>query len=191
MTGHARRLATAVVSLLLLLTTTNWAQESDTGNSTDRSHVVSTNPLTMILLSWYNGEYEQQLTQAATLGLSGSRLSFGAEDAFVSVNAAFRYYPGGIALRGFYLGPRIGLFHQSIYATSQSDMDVEEHEITESDVDVNKDQGSFLGVGFELGYAWLVGNEKHLSISMGGGATRLFNGDAVPMIRLVNVGWAF
>lgn len=191
MTNHASRLAAVAVPLLLLLTTTSWAQESGTGDSTDRGQVFSTNPLTMVLLSWYNGEYERQLTQAATLGLSGSRLSFDGDDAFVSVNAAFRYYPGGTALSGFYLGPRVGLFHRNIYAAPESGMDVDEYETPDSDMEGDDDSGLFLGAGVELGYAWLLGVEKHLSISMGGGATRVFNGEAVPMIRFVNVGWAF
>ncbi len=51
-------------------------------------------------------------------------------------------------------------------------------------------QGS-LGIGFELGKAWLLGSERHLSISIGFGATRVLNGPIIPVLRLVNVGWAF
>jgi len=171
-----------IVSLVLLLATTSWAQ-SDASDSTERRHVFSTNPLTMIVASWYNGEYERRLTQAATLGLSASRLSFGSDAAFVSLNAAFRYYPGGNALRGFYLGPRVGLFHHSIYGFGDG--------ISETDMDVSDEAGLFLGVGFELGYAWLMGVEEHLSVSLGGGASRGFNDHAIPMIRFLNIGWAF
>ena len=106
-------------------------------------------------------------------------------------STAFRYYPDGTALSGFCLGPRVGLFHRNIYAAPESGMDVDGHERLDSDMELDDDSGLFLGVGVELGYAWLLGAEKHLSISMGGGATRVFNGEAVPMIRFVNVGWAF
>lgn len=169
-----------VVGLALLCATSSEAQPESRG-PTERRHVLSMNPLTMILASWFNGEYERRLTSATTVGLSGSRVSFGGEDSFVSVNAAFRYYPGGTALRGFYLGPRIGMFRHR-YGPYEDDVDATAH------------KHMFLGVGFELGYAWLVGVEQHLSISLGGGASRGLGGDpdnAVPMIRLVNVGWAF
>lgn len=171
-----------IVGFVLLFATTSWAQ-SEAPDSTEQRHVFSANPLTMIVASWYNGEYERRLTQAATLGLSASRLSLGSETAFVSVNAAFRYYPGGNALRGFYLGPRVGLFHQSIYGFGDG--------ISETDMDVSDEAGLFLGVGFELGYAWLMGVEEHLSVSLGGGASRGFNDHAIPMIRFLNIGWAF
>ena len=168
------------VGLVLLCATSSEAQP-ESRDPTEQQHVLSMNPLTMILASWFNGEYERRLTSATTVGLSGSRVSFGGEDSFVSVNAAFRYYPGGTALRGFYLGPRIGMFRHR-YGPHEDDVDATAH------------KHLFLGVGFELGYAWLVGVEQHLSISLGGGASRGFSGDpdnAVPMIRLVNVGWAF
>jgi hypothetical protein len=48
-----------------------------------------------------------------------------------------------------------------------------------------------LGVGLEFGYAWLLGDSRHLSVSIGGGATRLLDGGAIPIVRLVNMGWAF
>ena len=174
-----------VVGLVLLCASSTEAQP-EFRDPTERRHVLSMNPLTMILASWFNGEYERRLTPATTVGLSGSRVSFGGEDSFVSVNAAFRYYPGGTALRGFYLGPRIGMFRHRYGPVEYGPYEV--------DVDAAAHKHMFLGVGFELGYAWLVGVEQHLSISLGGGASRGFSGDpdnAVPMIRLVNVGWAF
>ena len=131
----------------------------------------------LILLPWYNGEYERKATERATIGLSGSRLSWGdGSGGFYSLNMAFRYYPNGNAFRGFYLGPRVGVFW-----VSQE----------EDDIGTDEDRGPHLGLGFELGYAWLVGSERHLSISIGGGATRVFNGGPIPVLRLVNIGWAF
>ena len=50
-----------------------------------------------------------------------------------------------------------------------------------------------VGVGFEFGYAWLLGQGENLSISVGAGATRLFGGEstAFPVLRFINLGWAF
>ena len=56
---------------------------------------------------------------------------------------------------------------------------------------------TFGGLGFELGYTWLLGPPQRVGISIGGGASRLFGSDldgatlTVPTIRLVNVGIAF
>jgi hypothetical protein len=48
-------------------------------------------------------------------------------------------------------------------------------------------------MGFEFGYAWLIGSEQNLSISIGSGATRLLGGEstAFPVLRFINLGWAF
>ena len=56
---------------------------------------------------------------------------------------------------------------------------------------MDEDAGLALGLGFELGKAWLLGSERHLSISISFGATRVLNGQVIPVLRLVNVGWAF
>jgi len=66
------------------------------------------------------------------------------------------------------------------------------HRVTaESDSDV------FVGLGFEIGYTWLFGADRHFALSLGAGATRLFGGDVegasltIPTLRLFNVGVAF
>ena len=158
------------------MTTTGIAQESMDGQSAAYNQVISANPFGLILVPWYNGEYERKVTKKATIGLSGSRLPWGDGSGFYSFNMALRYYPNGKALRGFYLGPRVGVFW-----VSQE----------EDGLGTDEDLGPHLGLGFELGYAWLVGSERHLSISIGGGATRVFNGVPIPVLRLVNIGWAF
>ena len=176
MTSGCVRLVAVAVTLVATLTTTAIAQEPVVRDSADYRQVLSANPLGLILLPWYNGEYERKVTEGVTLGLSGSRLPWGDGGGFYSVNAAFRYYPNGTTFKGFYLGPRIGLFWVS------QGQDV---------VGIEEDRGPLLGLGFELGYAWLLGSERHLSMSIGGGATRVLNGEPIPVLRLVNIGWAF
>ena len=176
MTGRYFRLVALAVTLLVTLTTTGLAQKSTSGQTATYSQVISANPFGLILLPWYNGEYERRVTERVTMGLSGSRLPWGDGSGFYSVNTALRYYPNGQAFRGFYLGPRVGVFWV-----------LQEQGV----VGMDEDSGPHLGLGFELGYAWLLGSERHLSISIGGGATRVFNGGPIPVLRLVNVGWAF
>ena len=174
------RLVAVLAALLGLLTVTGFAQESTGGESATYNQVISANPFGLILVPWYNGEYERKVAERATIGLSGSRLPWGDGSGFYSLNMALRYYPNGKAFRGFYLGPRIGVFW-GLAPVSQEENGIGTHE----------DRGPHLGFGFELGHAWLVGLEQHLSISIGGGATRVFNGEPIPVLRLVNVGWAF
>jgi hypothetical protein len=59
------------------------------------------------------------------------------------------------------------------------------------------DSATFGGLGFDLGYTWLLGAQERVGVSIAAGATRLFgselNGATVtlPSIRLVNIGLAF
>ncbi|MDP6580511.1 MAG: hypothetical protein QF681_07640 [Vicinamibacterales bacterium] len=53
------------------------------------------------------------------------------------------------------------------------------------------DHEQSLGAGFELGYASPLGTSRHISIGVGAGATHVFTGDGLPVLRLVNLGWAF
>ena len=170
----------------MVLPSAGIAQVSTGSQSEAYSQVVSANPFGAILLPWYNGEYERRITESITLGLSGSRLPWGDGGGFYSVGAALRYYPNATAFRGFFLGPRIGMY----WVVQDQDVEVESREQW---VDVDQDDSwqLGLGIGFELGKAWLLGSERHLSISIGFGATRVLNGPIIPVLRLVNVGWAF
>ena len=183
MTHRCFCLVAVLVTLLMILTTTGFAQESTSGQSATYNQVISTNPFGLILIPWYNAEYERKATERATIGLSGSRLPWGDGSGFYSLNMALRYYPNGKAFRGFYLGPRVGVFW-----VSQEEDDIHS---CRPNCGTDENRGPHLGLGFELGYAWLVGSERHLSISIGGGATRVFNGEPIPVLRLVNIGWAF
>ena len=186
MPGHYFRLITVVITSLGFLTASGIAQESAGGSPAGYSQVVSANPFGMILLPWYNGEYERTITESITLGLSGSRLPWGDGSGFYSVGAALRYYPNSGAFRGFFLGPRIGMY----WVTQDQNGEIEDDPWTQGQQRVEED-ATGLGIGFELGNAWLLGSERHLSISIGFGATRVLNGMTIPVLRLVNVGWAF
>jgi hypothetical protein len=94
------------------------------------------------------------------------------------VNGFYRFYPQGAALSGFYIGGRLA------YHRVDDDFD-------------DDDEGNAFGVGFDLGYTWLLGADRNFYIGLGIGATRLFGGDidgdrvVIPSIRLINIGFAF
>jgi hypothetical protein len=171
------RLSATTIVLLVTSATTLTAQETPSSDQVNYNQVVSVNPFAVILLPWYNGEYERKLSGKTTLGISGSRLPWGEGEGFYSMNAAFRYYPGETPFKGFYLGPRIGTFWVT-YDDNHRPAD---------------EEGLRLGLGVEVGYAWLLGREEHLSISIGFGATRILGSDSysIPVLRLANIGWAF
>ena len=169
------------VTLTLLTGVIGWAAEEAAGqiegtrNPVTHERLLTANPF-LILAEWFNAEYEQKLNATSTVGLQGSVISIDDDDTdYVSLTAMWRYYPQGAALTGFYVGPRAGFYH----------------------VDDTDESANVFGVGFELGYNWLLGADRQFTIGMGVGANRLFGGDldddsaVVPTIRLVNIGWAF
>ncbi len=130
---------------------------------------ITANPFGVIG-GWFNAEYERKLAETWSVGLAGSYLSLDDNDSISSASAAFRFYPQGAALSSFYVGPRVGFYRVD---------------------EVNKNPESSLGVGFELGYTWLLGADRNFNVSVGVGATRLFSGGVVPTGKLLNIGWAF
>lgn len=166
-------LALGAVLVLLVPATTN-AQE---GTRTPVAHkqVASTNPFGL-MFEWFNAEYERKLTRSTTWGLSSSFFSLDAGDVdYVNGTVVFRYYPQGAALSGFYVGGRTGIHR----------------------VSADGESGVFYGLGFEIGYNWLLGASRKFSVGIGAGATRLFGNDldgvslTIPTLRLVNIGVAF
>jgi hypothetical protein len=135
--------------------------------------VISANPF-LLMAEYVNVEFERKHTETRTFGVSAS--SAGVDDAkYRNFQAFYRYYPQGASLTGFYIGGRGGVHRVS----------VADH------------AGHAFGLGFELGYGWLLGAKRNFAISAGAGATRLFGGDlngasaVVPTLRLVNIGWSF
>ena len=59
------------------------------------------------------------------------------------------------------------------------------------------ESGEALGLGFEVGYTWLLGSRRNVAFSLGAGLTRIVAGDildgpsVLPTVRLLNVGIAF
>jgi hypothetical protein len=136
--------------------------------------VLSANPFGL-MFEWFNADYERKINESNTWGASASFLSLGGDSDYVNAQLAYHYYPQGAALTGFYLGGRGGIHH----------------------VETDGEDGRFFGIGFELGYNWLLGAKRRVSIGLGAGATRLFGADldgaslTIPTVRLVNVGIAF
>jgi hypothetical protein len=136
---------------------------------------ISANPFGL-MFEWVNAEYERKATESVTWGVGASFFARNHDSVDYASGGSFvRYYPAGAALTGFYLGGRGGIYRVS--------------DAHASDV--------FYGVGFELGYNWLLGSKRNVGISVGLGATRLFGGAlagaslTIPTVRLFNVGVAF
>lgn len=135
--------------------------------------VISANPF-LLMAEYVNVEFERKATASSTFGASVSAMGFGDAN-YRNVQAFYRYYPQGASLTGFYLGGRGGVHRVSDHG----------------------DGTHAFGLGFELGYGWLLGAKRNIAVSVGAGATRLFGGDLVghsvfiPTVRLVNVGWSF
>jgi hypothetical protein len=89
--------------------------------------------------------------------------------------------PQGCALDRFFFGVRVGVHHVSNSDVSPS----------------GNDSATFGGLGFDLGYTWLLGAQERVGVSIAAGATRLFGSEldgatvTLPSIRLVNIGLAF
>jgi hypothetical protein len=162
----------AAAAFLLLTPATASAQQADLAAPSHRQ-LVSANPF-LLMYKWFNVEYERVHRESTTWGLSASLLPVDDAD-YGNLAAFYRYYPQGRALDGFFIGGRSGVHR----------------------VSAGGESGAFFGVGFELGYDWLMGAEQQFSVGIGAGATRLFGGSlegvslTVPTVRLVNVGWRF
>ena len=170
-----RRLPVIALAALALTAVSAHAQTEGTKTPVPHNQTVSANPFGM-LFEWYNGEYERKVSPTSTIGVSASgfALDQGGTD-YGNIAGFYRYYPQHAALSGFYFGGRAGVHR----------------------VSAEGDSGVFFGLGFELGYTWLFGADRHFAVSLGAGATRLFGGDlegvplTIPTLRLFNVGVAF
>jgi hypothetical protein len=145
------------------------AQDVDTPTPVVRRQVVSANPLDL-RHGRLNAEYERQIGPTSTWGVSGSSSDFRYISRVRTVNLMLRYYPQVAALTGFYVGVTAGA---SITANRRTRVDG----------------------GYELGYAWLVGAKRNISLNLRG--ARLYGlpgpGPLYPRgnIGVFSVGFAF
>ena len=162
----------AIIACVVLSPAPAAAQQADLAPAGNRQ-LVSANPF-LLMYKWFNVEYERVHGESTTWGASASLLPIDHAD-YGNLAGFYRYYPQGRALDGFFIGGRSGVHR----------------------VSAGGESGVFFGVGFELGYDWLMGREENFSVGIGAGATRLFGGSldgvslTVPTLRLVNVGWRF
>lgn len=174
-----RTLASAALAAATAVATSGTAHAQSTvpAATTPSIHsnaqVVSANPF-LLMYQYYNVEFERRATRSSTWGVSSS--ATGVDDAdYRNLQAFYRYYPQNDAMSGFYVGGRFGGHRVSL----------------------DDEAAGFFGVGFEIGYNWLLGKERNFSVGMGAGATRLFGGSldgvslTIPTVRLVNLGWSF
>ena len=128
--------------LILVAPTRTDAQDEDTPAPVVPKQVVSTDPL-WLRYGWLNGEYERKIGRAWTSGVSGSYSAFNTPT-FSYVNLMLRYYPHRAALTGFYVGATAGAYTAN----------------TRTRVGYQ--------AGYELGYAWLVGPRRNISLNLRG-----------------------
>ena len=133
-----------------------------------RRQVLSANPFGL-LVDFFNAEFERKVSRSTTAGVGGSYFTQDGDD-YVNADLFYRYYPAGRPFDGWAFGVKVGL--------------------TEAD------GGAHFGVGFDINWSWLPGNQDRFYLGAGFGLKRLFGtADAdltlIPTIRIINVGVAF
>ncbi len=163
-----------VLALAVALVPGRAAAQTGAQSTADGLNVVSANPF-LLIAEWFNVEWEHQVSPTATAGARVSRVDFGdPNDTYFSARGFWRYYPAA-AFDRFFFG-----FDGGVTSLEESG-----------------NSHTVLGLGFELGYAWLLGAKPNFYVSLGMGADRLFAGDlgdasaVVPTVRLVNIGIKF
>ena len=169
----------ATVLLVLLIPAAAYAQTAAPPPDVQFNQVLSANPLGVVV-KWFNVEYERKFGTATTFGASASHLG---ELDLSNAALMLRWYPQQSPLEGFYLGARAGAFSfKTVTYEFRS----------------YREQNRVLpGAGVELGYNWLLGPKRNVSVGTGFGLTRIATGgesysvpSVLPGFRL-NVGIAF
>jgi len=133
----------------------------------ERRHAITGN-LILGLAGFYNVEYERRLGARTTWGLAGtlSVSRAGGDYAYRTAKGLFRFYPKGTALRGPFLGFRVGVSRVS---------------------DSRYDTGRYFVLGAEVGHTALRG--QHFVSSVGVGASRPIGMDREAWRHLSLTGW--
>ena len=187
---HTPTVATIILAFLCAVPA--GAQTGAVAASAPHDQVVSTNPFGF-LFQWINGEYERKLSPETTVGVSGS---YFADGGLGIVSALARWYPQRTALEGFYLGARAGAYRFRSY---EYDYGIDPANPARSIYRGSRERMRVVpGAGIEVGYSWLLGAKRNVSVGIGGGLTRIAGGangrglpTVMPTIRLVNIGVAF
>jgi hypothetical protein len=173
------------------------AQTSATKPPVPHHQILSTNPFGF-LTNWYNADYERKIAPATTIGVSASHFD-GLELSDVAL--VLRWYPQQAALDGFYLGGRAGAYR---FETTEYEYPGPQTR----PIDPGRPPYTIYptyrrririhpGVGFEVGYNWLLGPKQNVSVGLGFGLTRILSNSngyeffpILPAPRL-NIGIAF
>lgn len=165
---HSTLIRAALVCALLATPVAARAQSS--GGPTQS---INGNPFG-VLLGWFNAEYERKVNDSVAVVVGGSYWGTdGGDDAYSNGDVMVRYFPQRRALRGFYVGTKVGLTRTERSRTR-------------------------FGIGFDTGYQFTLGPDGRFYLATGVGLKRLFGKadewyapDLVPTFRIVNVGIAF
>ena len=121
-------------------------------------NVLSFQPLSA-MLTVYSAEYERQTGSAVSVGVGGTYWSLGdgSDDlTYKSGDLKLRYYPQGVALRGFAFGGSVGF--TTVTGTSDTGTD---------------ETASGASFGVMLEYQWLMGASRNFALALGVGAKAL------------------
>jgi opacity protein-like surface antigen len=172
--------AASVVMLFVLAASAVHAQADVRPEVRAPQQQISANPFGL-LLEVFNAEFERAVGETLALGVGGSY--WGADDdSYLNGDLFLRFYPQGVPLQGFAFGVKAGITRY----------DAEENPFEPAVTD------SYFGVGFDIGYGWVMGRNDNFYVGVGLGLKRLFGVgeeylglEYYPTIRIVNVGFAF
>jgi hypothetical protein len=145
----------AVVLALALLPFTGAAQDP----VPPQRSLITLNPLG-IPFEYFSGEFESRLSAIASAGLSVSYLGRSGNDAYMSVEGKFRFYPNEEWPRGFSIGLSTGLTRRE-----DENYDFEGNPISESETRPT--------IGVIIDYNWLLGRTDRFIVGVGLGAKRI------------------
>jgi len=148
--------------------------------------IISANPF-LPLLGLFAAEYEQRLTPAVALAISGSHIKPN-DTRYTNGDFKARLYPTERGLHGFNMAASVGVAR--IRKVDNLECDPAPCVVPKAFA-----TGSF---AIELGYQWMLGPSRVTVVSVGGGAKRYLGSDdkfgginrVMPTLRL-NIGYAF
>jgi hypothetical protein len=157
------------------------AAAQQAGQAAPKNHLVSVDPLALIIFGFVLLEYEQGMGDSSTWGMALSHFEW-SDRKYSSFDVRARYYLEGQPLKGLAVGTLLGLTRAG-----------------PEDPEADSPRGSSLalGVGFTAEQQWLLGDEERLALTVETGGKRLFYVQdregarrVLPILRL-SIGWAF